>query len=122
MVNKFDPVWKIKVNVIIFFSGNFDNLGKVRKQELWNACKILGIQSDNITLLNATNLPDDPNTNWKIETVASNILKAIASIDAELLITFDRDGVTNHSNHCAIYYAVASLCLANQIPNGNINS
>lgn len=65
-------------------------------------------------------MPDDPNTHWKIETVASNILKAIESIDAEILITFDRDGVTNHSNHCAIYYAVASLCLANQIPNGII--
>lgn len=66
-------------------------------------------------------MPDDPNAHWKIETVASNILKSIESIDAELLITFDRDGVTNHSNHCSIYYAVASLCLANQIPIGNNN-
>lgn len=40
----------------------------------------------------------------------------IESLDIDAIITFDRDGVSNHPNHCAIYYSVASICLAGFMP------
>lgn len=66
--------------------------------------------------MNSTLLSDDPNFNWKTELVAKQIQKEVESLDIEALITFDRDGVSYHPNHCAIYYAAASLCLAGFLP------
>lgn len=64
---------------------------------------------------------DDPQVHWKAETIASQILKEVESLDIDALITFDREGVSHHPNHCAIYYATASLCLARLIPNRKRN-
>ena len=100
----------------MFCIGNFEKKGKIRTKELWNASKKLFMSTNNITLLNATHLQDDPNLEWKVETIAKYILKEIETLDIDLLITFDRDGISNHPNHCAIYYATASLCLAGLIP------
>lgn len=68
--------------------------------------------------MNATNLPDDPNVDWRPDVVASLILHAVESLDIQAIFTFDRDGVSSHPNHCAVYYAAASLCLANLLPKG----
>lgn len=68
---------------------------------------------------NSTLLRDDPHSNWKTELVAKQIQKEVESLDIEALITFDRDGVSYHPNHCAIYYAAASLCLAGYLPKSN---
>lgn len=66
--------------------------------------------------MNSTQLIDDPHLNWKTEVVAKHIQKLVESLDIEAVITFDRDGVSYHPNHCAIYYATASLCLAGYLP------
>lgn len=71
---------------------------------------------ENITLITATHLIDDPNVNWKTETIAKLILRSLESLDIDVLITFDREGVSHHPNHSAIYYATASLCLSGLIP------
>lgn len=77
---------------------------------------MLRLKDEHITLMNSTLLVDDPNLNWKTELVAKQIQKEVESLDIEALITFDRDGVSYHPNHCAIYYAVTSLCLAGYLP------
>lgn len=61
-------------------------------------------------------MQDDPNNDWKVEIVSSFILKHIETLDIDLLITFDKDGISNHKNHQAIYYATASLCLSGLMP------
>lgn len=96
----------------------FDFKGTKRRQELWEACKVLGIPDENITLINSTHLPDDPNCEWKVQTVASIISNTIDSLDIQAAITFDRDGVSQHPNHSAVYYAAASLSLNNLLPKG----
>lgn len=85
---------------------------------MWQACAQLGIPESNIILVNATNLPDDPNVDWKTDAVANIILHTVESLGIQAIITFDRDGVSQHPNHCAVYYAAASLCLANLLPKG----
>lgn len=106
------------VYLLCLSNGNFEQKGNIRREELWQACKILKLRDENITLVHATHLLDDPQIHWKSETIASHILKEIETLDIDALITFDREGVSHHPNHCAIYYATASLCLAGLIPNG----
>lgn len=98
--------------------GNYDKKGTVRRQELWNACEALNIDKRDITMFNSTHLQDDPNSEWKVDHVAKIILKFIDMLDVQLLVTFDKNGVSSHQNHCAIFYATASLCFSNLIPKG----
>lgn len=81
---------------------------------------MLGIPDENITLFNCTHLPDDPNIEWKVQTIANIISNTIDSLDIQAVITFDRDGVSQHPNHTAVYYATASLCLNNLLPKGKL--
>jgi N-acetylglucosaminylphosphatidylinositol deacetylase len=97
-------------------TGDYEKQGNIRKDELWNACRCLDIQAQDITLINCTNLPDDPNAEWKVELLSSLILNQIEALDIDLLITFDKDGVSHHKNHTSLYYATASLCLSGLMP------
>ena len=46
------------------------------------------------------------------------VLHTIESQDIDTVITFGRHGVSGHKNHCALYTAMAFLCLENRIPAG----
>lgn len=105
----------LKIQYLII-AGDYNKLGNTRKDELWRSCKEFNIKPDDITLINCTDMQDDPNNDWKVEIVSSFILKHIETLDIDLLITFDKDGISNHKNHQAIYYATASLCLSGLMP------
>uniref|UniRef100_A0A182JHU9 N-acetylglucosaminylphosphatidylinositol deacetylase n=1 Tax=Anopheles atroparvus TaxID=41427 RepID=A0A182JHU9_ANOAO len=105
-----------RVFVLCLSEGNHDRKGPIRRQELWDACESLGVRPEDITLVNATHLQDDPTLEWKTVTIANQLLRQVESLDVELLVTFDKEGVSGHPNHCAIYYATASLCLSGMIP------
>lgn len=96
--------------------GNFDKKGGLRKDELWSSCRVFDIKPQDITLVNCTLLPDDPSVEWKVELVSQFIQNHVEMLDIDLLITFDKDGVSQHKNHQALYYATASLCLSGLIP------
>lgn len=96
-------------------------MGNIRQHELWNACKILNIPNENITLVNATLLPDDPTVAWKPQIIAKQILKQVHSLDIDTIITFDRDGVSHHANHCAIFYSSISIYVANLLHEGTLS-
>lgn len=97
-------------------TGNFDKLGHLRKDELWESCRVFGIKPQDITLLNCTQLQDDPKVEWKVEILSQLILNHVETLDIDLLITFDKDGISQHKNHQAIYYATAALCLTGLMP------
>lgn len=100
------------------FLGDYDRQGVTRQNELWKSCKLLNIHEENITIIRATNLPDDPTVSWKSQLIAKQVLKQVESLDIDAIVTFDRDGVSHHANHCAIYYATASICISGLIPDG----
>lgn len=102
--------------MMLLSPGDFDKQGHVRKDELWSSCQVLNIKPQDITLINCTQLPDDPRVEWKVELVSQLILNYVETLDVDLLITFDKDGVSQHKNHQAIYYATASLCLSGLMP------
>lgn len=98
--------------------GNYDRKGVIRQRELWNSCRILNIHDENVTIIRATNLPDDPTLSWKSQIIAKQVLKQVESLDIDAIVTFDRDGISHHVNHCAIYYATASICISGLVPDG----
>lgn len=91
-------------------------MGSKRKIELYNSCKILGISENCIIVHNHTNLPDAMDVRWPTEIVSQLILNLVQTYDINTLITFDRHGISRHSNHYSIYYAVAHLILEHKLP------
>lgn len=51
-----------------------------------------------------------------MELVSTLILNQIEALDIDLVLTFDKDGISQHKNHQALYYATASLCLSGLMP------
>ncbi|KAL7031429.1 hypothetical protein ACKWTF_007012 [Chironomus riparius] len=105
-----------RIFVLCMSRGDYEKQGHVRKDELWSACKCFEIKAQDITLIQCTQLPDDPNAEWKVELISTLILNQVEALDIDLLITFDKDGISQHKNHQALYYATASLCLSGLIP------
>lgn len=109
------------VSFLFYFlwcAGNYEHNGRTRQIELWNACRALNIPAENITLVNATLLQDDPAATWKSPIIAKQILKQVHSLDIDVIITFDREGVSHHPNHCAIFYSSVSVYVASLLPDG----
>ncbi|KAJ8926348.1 hypothetical protein NQ314_021294 [Rhamnusium bicolor] len=93
-------------------------MGSTRKKELYKSCKILGIEESNIFIHSHTHLPDAMDVRWPTELVSNLVSNHIDSLNITTLITFDRYGVSYHSNHSSIYYAVANLILDRKLPKG----
>ncbi|XP_051891890.1 N-acetylglucosaminyl-phosphatidylinositol de-N-acetylase [Pristis pectinata] len=123
------------VHLLCLSTGNFYNQGEVRKKELLQSCAVLGIPSSCVTILDhrfppvlrrplsswyrrkASDLPDHPGVQWDPELIALLILKHIKIRDINLVMTFDKTGVSGHANHTAVYYAVRRLCSEKKLPN-----
>lgn len=101
-----------EVFLLCLSNGNYDRKGHLRRAELWSSCQVLQLRSENVTMCNVTELQDDPTVEWKAATVARIVQKYVESLGIQAIITFDQEGVSRHSNHCHIYYAIASLFLA----------
>ena len=102
--------WRFPPSIImnhIFFR----NKGKVRKRELYKACRMLGVPEENIMVLRYTRLRDDPRVRWREELVSDIVQQHVVSHDIDVVITFDRGGVSGHKNHSSINNALALLHL-----------
>lgn len=95
-------------------------MGTIRKNELYESCKSLGILEENIIVHNHTLMPDSMEEKWPPEVVAKEILKHVEVFDIDTIITFDKEGVSHHLNHCSLYYAVAHLSLEKKLPQSKI--
>lgn len=85
--------------------------GHTRKKELHASCAILGIPASNVIVMRHTKLKDDPTVRWREELVSDIILRQVASLDIDTVVTFDRHGVSGHRNHVSLYYAMACLAM-----------
>jgi N-acetylglucosaminylphosphatidylinositol deacetylase len=99
-------------------TGDHKKMGSKRKHELYNACKILGIPEENITILSYTRLRDDPGIRWREEVVSEGVLQTAYANEIDTILTFDRYGISGHKNHSSIYSAMAYLVMENRLANG----
>ncbi|XP_066255707.1 N-acetylglucosaminyl-phosphatidylinositol de-N-acetylase [Euwallacea similis] len=109
-----------KPNCIVFLmcmsSGKNYGMDKVRTNELYESCKILGIKEENVFVHNNSNLPDAMDVRWPLEVIAKHVLYTVEAFNITNIVTFDRYGVSGHQNHSSIYYAVAHLILDEELP------
>ncbi|GFS73130.1 n-acetylglucosaminyl-phosphatidylinositol de-N-acetylase [Nephila pilipes] len=83
------------VYLLCLSSGGFYNESSIRKEELRQSCKILGIPAGNLIIIEHSQLPDDPEMEW-------SRLK---------VISFDQSGVSGHLNHIAVNDGLQYLSL-----------
>lgn len=108
---------RLPVRLLCLSTGNFYNQGEVRKKELVQSCAVLGIPSSYVTILDHRDLPDHPRVRWDPELIALLILDYMTMHHINLVMTFDKNGVSGHANHAAVYYAVRKLWSERKLPN-----
>ncbi|KAI4243137.1 MAG: hypothetical protein L6R42_010843 [Xanthoria sp. 1 TBL-2021] len=113
------------VKILCLSNGNADGLGKTREKELMASGEILGLRSrDDILVLDSPHFVDGMDTMWEVEKVAEVLSQAFSSprqkqkdqptaddapkATIDVLVTFDRLGVSNHPNHIALYHGAKS--------------
>ncbi|KAI8611145.1 putative deacetylase LmbE-like domain-containing protein [Chytriomyces sp. MP71] len=112
-------------------NGNGDGLGAIREKEFVASCKTLGIASERIAVWNdelrlvllgdfpsGLNVPtrlenrkmqDGMKVWWKEEDVAYAVGKFVLENKIDVIITFDKYGISGHANHCAVSLGVKRL-------------
>ncbi|XP_076035825.1 phosphatidylinositol glycan anchor biosynthesis class L [Oratosquilla oratoria] len=109
-----------EVYLLCLSKGNYRGEGAVRTKELWESCKVLGVAQQNVILYNSDALPDNPHVMWPTTRTANIISHHANSLDIDMIITFDRRGVSGHINHCSVYSAVKYLVEMGTLPPGCI--
>lgn len=104
-----------KFYVLCATTGNADGLGHLRKDELFNSCRQLGISSDFVTIMDVGGLMDGQQK-WETERLAKIVLQHMERLDIELVVTFDEKGVSSHPNHISCFHALQYLYTNGLVP------
>lgn len=105
------------VKIFCLSSGNADGLGEIRKKELVNSAMMLGLRSpEDVLVLEDARFQDSMAAKWDPKAIASLLTSTfapkMAKISAktapesniDILITFDKGGVSSHPNHISLYH------------------
>lgn len=65
------------VSILCLSNGNFEGLGKIRTQELYQSCKLFHIDKEHIDIINHPQLQDGMNNNWDTDIIAEILLQNI---------------------------------------------
>lgn len=104
------------VYVLCLSNGDADNKGHLRKQELYDSCKTLGVLAENIILSCSIMRQDGHQHKWKTKNVVEIIRDYVEKLIIDTVVTFDRGGVSGHNNHISLFWAVNSLNVLKQLP------
>ena len=106
-------IWRL----IALCLGDADGLGEVRKKELTESAIQLGLRSpSDVLVIEDENFRDSMTATWDKSLIANLLTSAfapkkqpqsetkppVATID--MLITFDKSGISSHPNHISLYY------------------
>lgn len=89
--------------ILSLSNGNADGLGERRTLELYNATKYWNFTEDHVIVLNDPKLQDNINKTWDAQ-YAATVLEEYAK-DTDIVITFDKEGISSHPNHVSCYHA-----------------
>ncbi|CAD6580260.1 MAG: N-acetylglucosaminyl-phosphatidylinositol de-N-acetylase [Tremellales sp. Tagirdzhanova-0007] len=99
------------VRALCLSSGNDSGLGMEREKELFASYEVLGLERDDVDLVDHPGLQDSPLNIWDPRLIASLVASNLAKHPVSLLITFDEDGISRHPNHMALHVSLAHLLL-----------
>lgn len=97
------------VYLVCVTKGDHYGQGEIRRKELQASCTRLGIMPSHVTVIDDERFKDGPDNVWDEEKLGERILSVVKRVEAESIITFDRHGVSGHSNHMSVYSAVNKL-------------
>lgn len=96
----------VEVFVLCLSTGNFDGLGETRRSEIVEAAKWLGIDGDNITVVDDARMKDGMGEVWDPSVVSRAVDHCAKKHGIDVVLTFDDYGVSGHPNHVACYRGV----------------
>jgi N-acetylglucosaminylphosphatidylinositol deacetylase len=115
------------VLIICFSTGDADGLGTIRRQELTQSALQLGVRDAQhvICLDQPEDFPDSMTKIWDAEKIAATLGKYMAppakgtssstkkdkkqTPNVDVLITFDKHGVSSHPNHISLYHGALAF-------------
>ncbi|GAA5881124.1 hypothetical protein JCM16303_004804 [Sporobolomyces ruberrimus] len=107
ILNLAAPLSTTQRSLLCLSIGDYEGAGNVRRGELHSSCAVLGIAEKRCCSIHDPSLPDDPLAEWDRETVFKVVEEYAIKWNADAIVTFDGYGVSGHSNHRALYTALA---------------
>ncbi|GBB94463.1 hypothetical protein RclHR1_02360021 [Rhizophagus clarus] len=92
-----------QIHLLCLSIGNESGLGEIRRNELKSSCMILGIDIENINIIDHPSLQDGPKNNWNPILISDIINDYVTKHKIDIIITFDEKGVSSHPNHIAAF-------------------
>ncbi|KAL4238772.1 hypothetical protein ACF0H5_003479 [Mactra antiquata] len=108
------------IYLVCVTKGDYYGLGDIRRKELQASCTRLGIMPSHVTVIDDDRFKDGPENVWDLDGLGERILSVIKRVQAESIITFDKHGVSGHTNHISVYKAVDKLFQDKQLNNINV--
>ncbi|CAF0778772.1 unnamed protein product [Adineta ricciae] len=105
----FQAQHNIELSLLVFSRGNHVGLGNTRARELLGSCQALNIPRERCLSLDLPNIQDNPKIWWSQQELIPIITRYIDLWSIDLLISFDRQGVSGHINHRAVGLAVREI-------------
>ncbi|CAB1097639.1 unnamed protein product [Ectocarpus sp. CCAP 1310/34] len=93
--------------VLCLSSGDFYGLGQTRKRELVKACGVLGVEEDDVVIIEHPKLQDGSTEAWPADVVSSHVHDFVQKFGIQTILTFDEGGISGHSDHTAVNRGVA---------------
>lgn len=93
----------IKVHILCLSTGNWYGKGAVRDDEFYSSCQTLGVGASNCSVVNDSELPDEPTVEWNEARVREHVEYHVRKWNVSALLTFDEQGVSGHVNHISVY-------------------
>lgn len=97
------------LHVLCMSTGNADGMGNIRENELYRACAILKVPSQQVKILDHPDLQDGFGKVWDSNVLAKIIEGEIVSRSIDSIITFDSYGVSGHCNHRDVHHGVRKV-------------
>ncbi|XP_074350091.1 uncharacterized protein LOC141689638 isoform X2 [Apium graveolens] len=97
------------IHILCMSTGNADGIGNIRKEELYQASSILEVPQNQVKILDHPNFQDGFGEVWDCDLLAGIINEEINTNAIDTIITFDRNGVSGHCNHCDVNRGVRLL-------------
>ncbi|ESO91650.1 hypothetical protein LOTGIDRAFT_85239, partial [Lottia gigantea] len=98
-----------EISILCLTSGNFYNIGNIRKGELVKSAEVFGIKSDGVNIIDKKEIPDDGDVHWDRDVVSNEIINIINKTTPDIILTFDYYGVSGHRNHGELFYCLQSI-------------
>ena len=100
------------LHILCLSNGNYDKLGAIREQELHAAVALISHQIK-VTIIRNSKLQDGQKETWSSGLIGTILFGYIQKekIDKPVLVTFDKGGVSGHTNHVDTYQGVSDFYL-----------